>query len=121
MKRYLLLLIPGFLASTLAWAGDAEPSPEIDRAQRLQRNLGLVQVLVDGGLNLAKVDDPVRRALHCSEIAKHLADEVGQAARGRDVPRVTELGRHLNALLERGIASNMSQARGSTPPGSADE
>jgi hypothetical protein len=121
MKRYLLLLIPVCLAGALAWADDPAPSPAVERAERLQRNLGLISALVDGSLSLAAEDDPLRRAEHCNTIANHFAKEINEATERRNVPRVLELGRHLHQLLEVGVGSNLSRARGGIPPGSAEE
>jgi hypothetical protein len=121
MKRYLLLLVPVCLAGALAWADAAAPAPAAERADRLRRNLSLIDRLVDGSLTLAGEDDPLKRAGHCSELAYYLAEEVRTATGRREAPRVVELGRHLHRLLEVGVGDNLSRARGGIPRGSAEE
>jgi hypothetical protein len=118
MKRYLFILFPICLAGALAWAD--ESSSDADRAVRLQRNLRLIEVLVDGGLKLAGEDDPLRRAGHCSDMADQMVKEIRRATAAREAPRVIELGRHLHSLLNEGVGGNLNQARG-IPPGSAEE
>src|SRR5262249_9849331 len=120
MKRYLLLLVPVCLAGTLAWAYDPAP-PENDRALRLQRNLGLIKVLVDGSVNLANEEDPLRRAGHCKTIADRMGDEIRWAAESHDAPRAIELGRYLHRVLDDGLALNLGRARKGIPQGSAEE
>lgn len=121
MKRYLLLMLPVFLVCAIAWADGPIPSPETERALRLQRNLELVQALVDGSLQLAGEDDPLKRANYCSGMAEQLSKEIERATEGRDAPRVTELGKHLKAMLETGVATNLNLARSGIPQGSVGE
>ncbi|HXG09513.1 MAG TPA: hypothetical protein VNK04_06960 [Gemmataceae bacterium] len=121
MKRYLLLLVPVSLATALAWAEGPAPSAEAQRAEQLRRNRGLIRMLVEGGLSLAGEEDPVRRAEYCNNMAERLAGAIKEATQHRDSPRMMELGRHLRVLLERGVAPNLSLARGDIPEGSADE
>lgn len=119
MKRYYLLIVPVLLASALAWAD--QRSADGERVRQLQRNLDLIQSLVDGGLLLAGESDPVQRANHCNSMAERFAGEMSKATDERDAWRVVELGRHLKALLDDGVAANLSQVRGGIPAGSADE
>jgi hypothetical protein len=120
MKRY-LLLIPVCLINAVVWAYDPVPAPEHERADRLQRNRALIEAMVDGSITLADESAPLNRAGACANLAGRLADELQQAATDRDVPRVAQLGRHLQEMLEGGVAHNLKQARPTIPAGSSDE
>src|SRR5262249_51517560 len=90
-----------------------------DQTQRFQRNQALIVALVHGGLHLAAEEDPIQRANHCNVVVKLFAVEMRQAADTHEAGRFAELGQHLRALLEDGVAANLSRARGSIPEGSA--
>jgi len=91
------------------------------RARLFQRNRDLIQTLVQGGLRLAAADDALQRAECCSSVAEHLATAIQQAALNQEKARVAELGLHLRALLETGVAANLSTARSQIPIGSTLE
>jgi len=111
MKRLLFLAVNFVLLSTLAWAdiADTPPAPA-EQARQLHRNWNLVKALVDGSVQLAGEEDPLRRANTCSEVVEHFANEIGQAADDRDSDRAAELGRHLCDLLDNGVAGNLNTA-----------
>jgi hypothetical protein len=120
MKRSLPWLALFALLAPLAGAADqAQVSGE--RARQFQRNRDLIQTLVHGSLRLATEDDPLKRAEQCNGLAEQLAAAIRQAAECRDTTRVVELGQHLHALLEQGIAANLRTARKQIPPGSTLE
>jgi hypothetical protein len=123
MKHHLLppLLTAAVLA---ALAGAQSPSPktdEIGRLQQLTRNRGLIQELVKHGLSLAAENDALKRADCCNGLARHLAQEIQQAAELHDVRRAAELGDHLCSLLSGGVAPNLTTVRVRTPLGSAGD
>jgi hypothetical protein len=91
------------------------------RARLFQRNHQLIETLVKGGLRLAGAEDALQRAECCSGVAEQLATEIQRAVRSQEKERVTELGFHLRALLETGIAANLSMARKQSPLGSTLE
>jgi hypothetical protein len=107
------------LLTTLAGLGLAStpqaPPAAAERLERLQEDRNLIVALVDGGLRLAAEDDPLQRAQTCNALVGHLAREVKQAAARKNRSRAADLGRHLQALLERGVASNLSLARSQMP------
>jgi hypothetical protein len=107
-----------------AGAGAESPPgrpPAAEQAQRFQKNQGLIEALVHGGLHLAAKEEPLERARSCKIVVEQFAVEIGLAADNREGGRVKELGQHLRALLEDGVAINLTVARGNIPPGSARE
>jgi len=108
-------LVPAALAEDPA----ATPTPE--RAIQVQRNYRLIRTLVESGLHLAAEEDPLKRARQCLDVAGRLAEEIRQAAEKREELRVVELGEHLHALLEQGVAGNIALARRQIPSGSTAE
>lgn len=122
MKRIALLAVCLTLLVPLAGAQDAAPLPtDHVRARLFQRNQELIQSLVEGGLRLAAADDALQRAECCRDVAERLATEIQQAVAQREQARVAELGCHLRALLESGVAANLSTARKEIPVGSTLE
>lgn len=122
MKRLWLLVVVIGPPAAFAWAeGPPSAATGGGRLLQLQRNHALIQTLVDGGLRLAKEEDPLQRASCCKGLAESLAGEIQQAAVDREGPRALELGEHLQAMLERGVAGNLSRERGRFPVGSARE
>jgi hypothetical protein len=99
----------------------AIPSDDVVRARLFQRNHELIQTLVRGGLRLAGAEDALQRAECCSGVAERLATEIHRAVLNQEKERVTELGAHLHALLETGVAANLSIARKHIPIGSTLE
>jgi hypothetical protein len=112
MRRWLPLLILIAAAVPAAPAENPEPAPPpAERVQQLQRNYKLIEALVHGGLRLAEEGDALKRAEQCNGVAERLAHEIWQAAECRESARVTELGEHLCALLQYGVAVNLNLAR----------
>jgi hypothetical protein len=123
MKRIVPLLAV-FISVLVPSAGAQDSGPPTDDAVRVrlfQRNYALIHTLVKGGLSLASADDALQRAECCSGVAERLATEIQQAALNHDKGRVAELGTHLRALLETGVAANLSTARKQIPVGSTLE
>ena len=122
MKRYLSLslLMVGLAALASADEPSAAPS-DLGRLWQVQRNQNLVQELVEGGLNLARTEDHLQRARYCNELATNLAEEIRQAADDHDGDRAVELGRHLQDVLQNGVAANLNKERAQVPHGSTRE
>ena len=122
MKRYLSLsfLIVGLAALASANEPNSD-TPDLGRVWQAQRNQKLVQELVDGGLHLANSDDHLKRAQYCNELATNLAEEIRQAADDHDGDRAVELGRHLQDMLQNGVAANLDKERKQVPRGSTRE
>jgi hypothetical protein len=122
MKRYLSLSL--LMVGLAALASADEPSvatADLGRVWQVQRNQGLVQDLIEGGLHLAKAEDHLQRARYCNELATSLADELRQAADDHDGDRAIELGRHLQDVLQNGVAANLNKERAQVPHGSTRE
>src|SRR5439155_9001787 len=122
MKRYLSLLLLMVCLAALASADEPSAAPaDLSRVWQVQRNQALVQELVEGGLNLARTEDHLQRARYCNELATNLADEIRQAADDHDGDRAIELGRHLQDVLQNGVAANLNKERAQVPHGSTRE
>ncbi len=94
----------------------ASPRTPAERLKELRGDLDLVRQLVEGGLRLAKEEDPLRRADQCNLLAKELSGAVRRAVKDRDRTRADVLGQQLEALLVRGVAANLQRAREQLPP-----
>ena len=115
MRRLvLLLLLPVLTAAGLALA-DVPARTAAERLQQFRRELPLMRKLVEGGLVLAKENDPLRRADRCTDLAKDLTQEVQRAVQSRDRGRADVLGHCLEKLLVRGVADNLNRL----PPNTA--
>lgn len=110
------------IVAAASWA-DAEserpPLSPVERLQMFRQNQKLIESLVDNGVKLAAVDDPLKRASACNDVAKDFVEEMEGAIDDGD--RLTELAGHLRTLLERGLAANLNRASGTIPVGSARE
>jgi hypothetical protein len=107
------LLVPVALAAGLALAdGPSAPTAE-ERVRRFQRDRALVERLVEGGLRLAGEPDTLKRADECGRLARSVAEEITRAVTAREQPRADRLGQHLEALMVRGVAANLSLASAS--------
>jgi hypothetical protein len=84
--------------------------------QQLTRNRNLIEALVTSGLILAAEEDALRRAEQCTGLARHLVDEIQQAADRDDDDRAAELAGHLHDLLRGGVVRNLNTVRDQTPP-----
>jgi hypothetical protein len=111
--------------SVMLTTGRELQAPQLEENPRavllLQRNRALILELVDGGIALASAEDALVRADFCSSLAARMAKEIGEAATGRDNSRITEMGDHLEALLKRGVAANLTVDRLGTNLGSVRE
>jgi hypothetical protein len=120
MNRLALPILGAFVLATVAQAGGLAGSGEQHLHQRRQ-NQDLIQILVDGGLQLAGERDPLKRAEYCTNLAGSLVREIEHAARGGEKDRAVELGGHLRDVLQLGVAPNLTSVRARTPLGSTRE
>jgi hypothetical protein len=122
MKRYLSLSLLIIGLAALASADEPIPTPaDLGQVWQVQRNQKLVGELVEGGLHLAQAEDYLQRARCCNELANSLAEEIRQAADDHDGERAVELGRHLQDILQDGVAANLNRERAQVPQGSTRE
>src|SRR5262249_48194822 len=105
--------------SGLALATDGPPESE-QRLRQLQRDLELIQTLVDDGLKLAAEEDPIVRARTCNDLAGALVQEIQKAAETKDENRAAHLGGYLKTVLVRGVAGNLDLARRDLPQDSPE-
>jgi hypothetical protein len=107
-----LLILP---AQLLPFAGLvlAEVPGREDRDERLrqlQRDLPLIESLVQSGLDLASTEDPGRRARLCTNLAERFSGDMQRAVAERDRDRIALLGSQLQAVWQRGVAVNLGSA-----------
>jgi hypothetical protein len=120
MNRILVVPLVVIALAALALADQPSSAPVKEaRIRQLERNQDLLEKLVQGGVDLAKAEDRLKRVRCCNEMLKSLADEIKQAAKEHDSDRALELGKHLHDLLERGVAGNLTRESRQIPGGSA--
>ena len=121
MTRILGLTILFITLSALAHADSAlTPRPPHEVVQ-FQRNLPLVEALIDSGVRLVEEEDALVRAEACAAVARRFVSEIELAAEQDDALRTVELGRRLHDLLRYGVAENLRSARRRIPQGSTGE
>ena len=120
MRRYLSIFLLMIGLGTVCLA-DEPGSADLGRVWQVQRNHKLVKELVEGGLHLAQAEGNLERARCCNELARNLAEEIRQAADDHDGDRAIELGRHLQDILQNGVAANLNKEREQIPQGSTRE
>jgi hypothetical protein len=114
--------MPAVLFAGIARGSSAtDTASPAEQASRFHRNRSLLEILVQGGVSLAREEKAVERAKCCNGLAENLAEEMRVAAGAREGARVAELGDHLLSLLKHGVADNLGDARVKIPPGSAEE
>jgi hypothetical protein len=101
----LLLPFVGFVAADVVRPADAD-----ERLRQLQRDLPLIQSLVQSSLELASADDPTRRARLCTTLAEGFSGEMRRAVADNDRGRASLLGAQLQVVWERGVAVNLNSA-----------
>jgi hypothetical protein len=116
----ILAVLAAALASFALAQGPAE-STSVEVGRQFGRDERLLNALVEGGLELAGESDPLKRAGICNEIVDQLGQELLRSAAGKDLPRADPLGRHIQALLARGVVANVNLARFDSGPGRAAE
>ncbi len=112
--KYALLTAAALSLSGLALAQDSRITTT-DRLRQFQRDLPLIETLVREGVKLAGEANPLARAETCGILTKKLVGELKQAAAQRDQQRADTLGTFLEALLVRGVANNLHEARSRLP------
>lgn len=75
----------------------------------------LLGVLVLQAIQLAEENDPLRRAECCNDVAEHLVQGILLASSGGDTDRAARLGGFLNAVIDRGVASNLQRYQAAGP------
>jgi hypothetical protein len=121
MSRFFLTTSMFLVLAALASADSPRWQSSSEPGRHLERNVDLIEKLVDDGLELADKSNPLDRAKACGAIATRLAAAIEKAADDKDTVRAAELAQHLRLVLQRGVAANLTTARQEIHPGSADE
>lgn len=102
---------------------DADPEPAFEPLPRLTAASGnaraLVAMLVSHSLLLVEEDDPLQRASYCGDVADQLTVALLLASSGGDNERAGRLGKHLEAVVNRGVGENLNRLQASNDPRAA--
>src|SRR5438067_500789 len=107
MSRFFLSSTVFLILAALAAADSPPWQSSSEQARHLERNAGLIEKLVDDGLELANQNNALDRAKACGIIATRLTAAIEKAAEDKDAARAAELSQHLRVVLQRGIAANL--------------
>jgi hypothetical protein len=110
--KYRFLAVFSLVSATFALADVPEAS---SARSDFQRDKALIEALVTGALDLARENDPLKRAQQCNLLAGFLTREIQEATRKRQGPRAAELGQMLQSMLMDGIADNLNLAGADAP------
>jgi hypothetical protein len=118
MRRTMLTLIA--FAALSAWVSGQGPSPLTAETQikQFQSNRILIGSLVDRGIALSNVDNPLDRAEECRKTAQTLAHYLERAAGTEDADRVAEFANLYGEVIRDGLLPNLAAAKQSIPEGS---
>lgn len=111
--KYRLLGLLCLASASLALADVPETLPA--RSDFL-RDQTLIEKFVAAALDLARENDPLKRARQCNVLAGFLTKEIQEASRQRQGPRAAAFGKMLQTMLTDGIATNLKQAGADTQP-----
>jgi hypothetical protein len=121
VRRFLTTILISAALATLVGAQNSTKPSLAEQVKMIQRNRELYRIAVHNGLNQTTQVDPLERARVSTDLAKEFGEEMRKAAASHDSARVMELGRHLNRVVDQGVAANLSQARKNIKAGSALE
>jgi len=107
-------------AALSAWAGAQGTAPLSAEIQikQFQSNRILIGSLVDRGIALSNVDNPLDRAEECRKTAQTLAHYLERAAGTEDADRVAEFANLYGEVIRDGLLPNLAAAKQSIPEGS---
>jgi hypothetical protein len=121
MKRRVAWALVAILLTVCAGSGQPPAGPPAERSRQFRQDAELLDTLVDGAIELAGEEDPLKRAAQCNKLADSLAREIRQAGADHDRGRVAQLGPHLRAMLSHGVAANLTEAKGTIASGTVRE
>jgi hypothetical protein len=100
-------------AASRSLSGETPAAPEVrSPAWQFGRSgtmRDLMGTLVLQGLDLAKEDDPLKRADYCNDMAEHLVQGILLASSGGDSGRAETLGGFLGSVMDRGVGKNLDR------------
>src|SRR5215471_12702459 len=111
MRRRVTWSLVAVLLAVCVGAGKPSVTGPAERFRQFRQDAQLLDTLVDGAIELAGEEDPLKRAAQCNKLADSLAREIRQAGADHDRGRVARLGPHLRAMLSHGVAGNLTEAR----------
>jgi hypothetical protein len=124
MARWFYLLT--VFVALAAWAGAQNPAPPAqlsaeDRLRLLRANSTLIENLVNDGVAMSNVGDPVDRAERCRSAARSLVNAIQDAARAEDAERVAELATLFRTVVAEGLIPTLKDAKQNVAPKSPGE
>ena len=121
MKRLLAMTLVFILATLVGAQGDSSRVTPAQQAAMLERNRELLKATIDTGLELTSDNGPLDRAAMCTKLAGKWSDAIRSAASSKETSRVHELGKHFETVIDRGVVSNLRDARSKIKSGSKQE
>jgi hypothetical protein len=118
-------LLTAFVALA-AWAGAQNPTPPAqlsakDKLRLHRANSTLIENLVNDGVAMSNVGDPVDRAERCRSAARSLVNAIQDAARAEDAERVAELAGLFRTVVLEGLLPTLNDAKQNVTPKSPGE
>jgi hypothetical protein len=109
-------------AGLSAWAGaqTANPRNAADDLRLLQKNMALLEELIDQSVKVGDSTNTLERIEECRKATITLRIALRDAAESSDADRVVELSGHLTTIVSDGLAYNLDEAQRTIPPGSPD-
>jgi len=113
-------LLTAFVALA-AWAGAQGPVPPAplsaeDKLRLHRANSALIENLVNDGVAMSSVGDPVDRADRCRSAARSLVNAIQDAARTEDAERIAELTGLFRVVLLEGLIPTLNDAKRNVTP-----
>jgi len=122
MFRHTLTVVAAALLAAIVGAqGPKGPSPA-QRGELFKKDRLVIENLVDQTLKSAHTPgDYVKRAESYYPVLLNFNQEIGKASDQHDAARVEELTRHLETLLDKGLAPTLVRARVQVENGTGNE
>lgn len=83
--------------------------PSVLRARQFRRDLELLELFVTSAVQLSGENDPLACAERCRTLAERLSKEIQKSTKASEPLRTTELGHMLQAVLVKGISTNLKR------------
>lgn len=111
LRHTLTVVTAAFLAAIVGAQGPKGPSPA-QRGELFKKNRSVIESLVKETVGSSHVpNDYVKRASSYYDVLYKFNTEIAEAGRAHDTARVEELTRHLETLLDKGLAPTLVKAR----------
>jgi len=121
IRHTLSVVTAAALAAVVGAQGPKGPLPP-QRAELFKKNRMVIEKLVDHTLESSRDrNDNVKVAKSYYAILYQFSTDIAEAARNRDTARVEELTRHLETILDKGLAPTLVEARKQVENGTGNE